>query len=269
MKTPGCLLKLVGVVSLIVAIVGALPATAQSKSILQEVIHRGTIRIAVVGGDRPWSMIGPNGEPEGYEIDLAKQLAASLGVKPVFIITDIPSRPVMLESGKADVVIAQYTDTTAREKAITFTRPYMIIREQIMVRADEKGVNTIEDLNKPSMRIGATRGGTGAIHVHHFMPKATIVGFANINDELLALDAKQTDATSENWMWNQDMMRLHPGRYKTLPGFYSWERICIGLPKGDFDWWQILDNWVQQFNDSGRNNELFKHWFGYNLPPLH
>ena len=56
--------------------------------------------------------------------------------------------------------------------------------------------------------------------------------------------------------------------YKVIPGDFSHEDIAIGLPGGDFDWWRVLNTWVKQFNASGDNARLFKHWFGYEMPPL-
>ena len=63
-------------------------------------------------------------------------------------------------------------------------------------------------------------------------------------------------------------MAKEPGKYRNLPGIYSYEEIAIGLPAGDFDWWRIVDTWVRQFNGSGENNRLFKQFFGFDLPPF-
>jgi polar amino acid transport system substrate-binding protein len=47
---------------------------------LDDVLSRGTIRIAVIGGNPPYSNITVSGEPEGYDIDIGKKIAAALNV---------------------------------------------------------------------------------------------------------------------------------------------------------------------------------------------
>ena len=48
---------------------------AEGGGILNEVLQRGTIRIAVQGGVPPYSVINANNEPEGYDIDIGKMIA--------------------------------------------------------------------------------------------------------------------------------------------------------------------------------------------------
>ena len=54
-------------------------------------------------------------------------------------------------------------------------------------------------------------------------------------------------------LYNAQLLKDHPGKYKVIPGDFSHEDIAIGLPAGDFDWWRVLNTWVKQFNASGDN----------------
>jgi ABC-type amino acid transport substrate-binding protein len=73
---------------------------------------------------------------------------------------------------------------------------------------------------------------------------------------------------SQDNLYNAQLMKDHPDKYKVLPGLYSHEEIAIGLPAGDFDWWRVVNTWVEQFNASGDNGRSFQKWFGYALPPI-
>ncbi len=77
-------------------ILGTAPVSAQSPSLLQQIVSRGTIRIAVLPSLPPYSRVTPGGEPEGYDVDIAKRLADALKVKPEFVVTDIPGRVTSL-----------------------------------------------------------------------------------------------------------------------------------------------------------------------------
>src|SRR3954447_570594 len=95
--------------ALMVIICGA--GTAAAGEDLDRVMKSGTIRIAIIGGNPPYSKMSPSGEPEGYDIDIGKAIADALKVKPEFITTDIPGRITSLQTHKADLTIADFTKT--------------------------------------------------------------------------------------------------------------------------------------------------------------
>lgn len=261
-------LRTAGLVGLATLLAGAVPATAQQKSTLNQVMQRGTVRIAIIGGSPPFSTITPSGTPEGYDIDVANQLSAALGVKPEFVITDVPGRIVSLQSGKVDLTIASFTKTVERSKVIAFSHPYVVVSLQFLVLANRNDLKTIDDLNKPSMKIAITRGGTAEANVPKVIPNATPARFDAMNDVLLALKAGQVDALSQDTLYNGQLMGREPNTYKVLPGLYSHEEFGIGVPAGDPDWLRVVNVWVDQFNASGDNGRLFKKWFGYDLAPI-
>jgi polar amino acid transport system substrate-binding protein len=254
------------VVGIMGPIASSVPAAAQDNNLLNQVMQRGTIRIAIIGGNKPYSSIDPSGYPEGYDIDIANEIAKALGVKAEFITTDIPGRIVSLQSGKADLTIADFTRTVERSKAIAFTDPYLVVGLQFAVQASRNDLKTVDDLNKSNVKIGITRGGTTEATVPLVAPTAGISGFDNVNDTLLALQSNQVDAMTQDNLYNAELLKDHPGQYKVLPGLYSREEIAIGLPAGQFDWYRVINTWIEQFNATGENKRLFKKWFGFDLP---
>jgi polar amino acid transport system substrate-binding protein len=236
--------------------------------ILDDVLSRGTIRIAVIGGNPPYSSMTPAGEPEGYDIDIGKRIAEALKVTPEFIVTDVPGRVTALQTHKADITIADFTKNVQRSTVIAFTDSYVVARQQFVTKADRSDINTIADVNKDTIKVGITRGGTVEQNVPLAAPKAQIARFNNVSDQLSALDSGQVEVMAQDNLYNAQLLKDHPGQYKIIPGDFSHEDIAIGLPAGDFDWWRVLNTWVDQFNSSGDNARLFKKWFGYDIPPL-
>src|SRR3954470_21635033 len=108
---------------------------AQEGGILNEILQRGTIRIAVQGGVPPYSVINANNEPEGYDIDIGKMIAESLKVKPEWVIVDTPGRITALQTRKADITIADFTANVERSKVIAFTDPYLVVQMVFTVGA--------------------------------------------------------------------------------------------------------------------------------------
>ena len=243
-------------------------SAAHAGDVLDQVMKSGTIRIAIIGGNPPYSKMNPSGEPEGYDIDIGKAIADALKVKVEFITTDIPGRITSLQTHKADITIADFTKTVQRSTSIGFTDPYLAVSLQFLVGAERKELNSVADIDKAEIKIGITRGGTAEQNVPLAAPKATLARFNDEADVLNALKAGQIDVMSQDNLYNAQLMKDHPDKYKVLPGLYSHEEIAIGLPAGDFDWWRVVNTWVEQFNASGDNGRSFQKWFGYALPPI-
>jgi polar amino acid transport system substrate-binding protein len=242
--------------------------SASADSIINEVLGRGTLRVAVIGGNPPYSSMSPNGQPEGYDIDIAKKIAEALKVTPEFIVVDVPGRVTALQTHKADITVADFTKNVQRSTVIAFTDPYIVAKQQFVTRVDRKDLSTINDVNQTDIKVGITRGGTVEQNVPLAAPKASLSKFNNVEDQLSALNSGQVDVLAQDNLYNAQLLKDHPGAYKIIPGDFSHEDVAIGLPAGDFDWWRILNTWVIQFNASGDNARLFKTWFGYDMPPL-
>jgi polar amino acid transport system substrate-binding protein len=244
------------------------PGLSQDKNILAEVLKRGTIRIAIQGGVPPYSVLNANNEPEGYDIDIGKAIADALKVKPEWVIVDTPGRITALQTGKADITIADFTANVERSKVIAFTDPYLVVGMVFTVSAARADIKTVDDLNKPEIKVGFGRGSTQEQIVPSVLPKATIVHFSGQADTNDAMLSGRIDAIALDNLGTSGLMTQFPDKLKILPGSFSREDIAVGLPAGDFDWWRVLNEWMHQFNATGDNAKLFKKWFGYELPPI-
>ena len=242
-------------------------ATTGHAGVLDDVLSRGTLRIAVIGGNPPYSSMTPEGKPEGYDIDIGRKLAEALKVTPEFVVVDVPGRVTALQTHKADITIADFTATVQRSTVIAFTKSYIVARQQFVTLSD-KAFASIADVDKPGIKVGITRGGTVEQNVPLAAPHVELARFNNVADQLSALDAGQVEVMAQDNLYNAQLLTDHPGAYKVVPGDFSHEDIAIGLPAGDFDWWRVTNTFVDQFNSSGDNARLFKKWFGYNMPPL-
>jgi hypothetical protein len=78
-------------------------SSAPQDSQLSKVVKAKTLRVAVLPDFPPWSVQKPNGKFEGYEIDVAKDLAKAMDVKLKLVSTDGASRLPLLKSDRVDV----------------------------------------------------------------------------------------------------------------------------------------------------------------------
>jgi polar amino acid transport system substrate-binding protein len=243
-------------------------AAAQTPGLLQQIISRGTIRIAVLPSLPPYSKVTPSGEPEGYDIDIAKRLAEALKVKPEFVVTDIPGRVTSLQTRKVDVTIADFTRNVERSTTIAFTDPYLVTTMRLLV-LDGVKQRAITDMGDgEGLKIAISRGGTAERAVPAALPKATLTRFNTQADEMSALLSGQVDAMAEDDFYNTQAIKDRPGKLRQLDGTLARAEIAIGLPAGDYDLHRVLNLFVDQFNASGDNAKLFKKWFGFDQPAI-
>ena len=245
----------------------ATPAQAQG-TLLQQVISRGTLRVAVLPSLPPYSKVLPSGEPEGYDIDIATKLAEALKVKAEFVVTDIPGRITALQTHKVDVTIADFTRNVERSVTIAFTDPYLVTAMRMLVPVDAKQKAIADYGDGEGIRVAISRGGTAERAVPAALPKATLVRFNTQADEMSALLGGQADAMAEDDFYNTQAIKDRPGKLRQLDGTLARAEIAIGLPMGDADFLRVVNLFVEQFNASGDNARLFQKWFGFAQPKI-
>jgi polar amino acid transport system substrate-binding protein len=259
------IVRAVGALAFAAALGG--PALAQQSGILPAVISRGTLRIAVLGSLPPYSRVLPTGEPEGYDIDIAKKLAEALKVKPEFVITDIPSRVTSLQTRKVDVTIADFTRNVERSTTIAFSNPYLVTTMRLLVREDSP-YKTIAEADAAGIKVAISRGGTAERAVPLNMPKSSVVRFNNQADEMSALMSGQVDGMAEDDFYNKQAIKDRPGKLRQVEGGLARAEIAIGVPAGDAEWLRVVNLFVDQLNASGENKKMFEKWFGFEQPPI-
>lgn len=92
---------------------------------VDEIKESGILRIGVFSDKNPFGYIDSDGEYKGYDICLAKRLAEDLGVEAELISVEAANRSEYLITGKADIILANFTQTEERAEKVDFALPYM------------------------------------------------------------------------------------------------------------------------------------------------
>ena len=129
------------------------------KNALDIIKERGYITMATDAAWAPYEYVGENGQPDGCDIELAKEIAKGLGVELKIINAAFDTLPTYVESGEADMILAAMTITEERKQTMDFSNPYTVAQQYIIVAKDNSNVKTIEDL--AGYTIGTHLGTTG------------------------------------------------------------------------------------------------------------
>ena len=92
---------------------------------LDEIKEDGTINIGVFSDKNPFGYVDENGEYQGYDVYFANRIGEDLGVKVNFVSTEAASRVEFLQTGKVDIILANFTVTAERAEQVDFALPYM------------------------------------------------------------------------------------------------------------------------------------------------
>ena len=92
---------------------------------LDEIKASGTINIGVFSDKNPFGYVDENGTYQGYDVYFAERIGQDLGVDINYVSTEAASRVEYLETGKVDIILANFTVTAERAEKVDFALPYM------------------------------------------------------------------------------------------------------------------------------------------------
>lgn len=122
---------------------------AGSKAVyrtLDEIKESGTINIGVFSDKNPFGYVDENGEYQGYDVYYARRLGEDLGVDVNFVSTEAANRIEYLQTGKVDVILANFTVTPERAEEVDFAAPYMNVALGV-VSKDDNVITTLDNWN--------------------------------------------------------------------------------------------------------------------------
>lgn len=112
---------------------------------LEEIQQSGYINIGVFSDKSPFGYVDENGDYQGYDIYFAERIAQDLGVEPKYISTEAASRIEYLQTGKVDIILANFTVTAERAEEVDFALPYMNVALGVVSHEDNV-ITSLDDI---------------------------------------------------------------------------------------------------------------------------
>ena len=201
MKTIRNIAALVLVLVLSLSLVAAASADVVYRT-LDEIKASGTINIGVFSDKNPFGYVDENGEYQGYAVYFARRIGEDLGVTVNYVSTEAANRVEYLETGKVDIILANFTVTPERAEKVDFALPYMnvalgvvspnsrVIKDLSELTADDQVIvisgTTAEDyLIKNNPEITLQKYDTYA-NAKNALENGNAVAWANDNTEVIA-----------------------------------------------------------------------------------
>ncbi len=232
---------------------GSSPASSQ----LNKVLKAGTLRVAVLPDFPPWAVQKPDGSFQGFEIDIAKELASSLGVKLKLVSTSGDSRLPLLKSNRVDVNISAWTATNERAQTAGFTIPYDAHGAGVLFK---KGANIKSYKDIAGKRVSVARGSTNDTILTKDYPSAKPVRFDAIADVISAVKSGKVDAAIESAYTVAQAAKRDSSLQAISNPQLDPQLVSMGVLPGDQVWINYLDNFIRNLIATGEDNKLHQKW---------
>lgn len=242
--------------------IAAHPASART---IEEIRRSGEIRIGVNPNFPPMSSYGDDNRLVGFDVDVARRLAAALGVRLSLVPTEAAQRVPFLVSGRIDASMGALTITPERQALIDFTIP---LHSEAMgvITTDRVKATRWQDLDRPDITLVNMRGNQSVEVLREKLPRPRRLLVDGNADTIRAIAQGRADALVENTDFFLGFTRNYPDvKWRVLaePIFAAW--CGIGVAKGNQGLQVALDKALVQLHRGGTIAALWRTHYGADM----
>ena len=223
----------------------------------------------IVGFDQsypPYGFVGDDGNFTGFDLDLAAEVAERNGWTVKYEPIDWDAKDTLLNSGAITCIWNGFT-MEGREDDYTFSDPYMLNGQVIVVKAD-KGIASLADLAGKNV---ITQTDSAALDVLEGDRADLAATFANLetiaeyNTAFMQLESGAVDAVACDLSIAQYQMSAKPDAYVMLDETLSSEHYAVGFKKGDTETAEKVSQTLKEMYEDGTVEELCNKYSEYGL----
>ncbi len=237
---------------------------AQASNELEQIKSAGTMKVGMMGTYRPYNFLNDNKEMDGFDADIAREVAKRLGVEVEFVSQEFSGLTPSLQSKKIDAIISQMTITDERKQALDFSEGYITNQVKIIVKDDNNDITKLEDFKGKTIGVGLGTNDETYLR-NEVLPKVgdfTIKTYDDVITSLKDLDAGRIDATINNLYALKPIIDSNGFKIKAVGEPIKSDQAGIAVRKNNPELVAALNEALQGMKDDGTYNTIFKKWFG-------
>lgn len=219
---------------------------------VDEIKESGTINIGVFSDKSPFGYVDENGEYQGYDVYFGNRIGEDLGVEINYVSTEAANRIEYLQTGKVDIILANFTVTEERAQEVDFALPYMNVALGV-VSPEDNVITSLDELGADDEVI-VISGTTAETYLEKNYPNIKLQKYDAY------AEAKTAFENGNGVAWANDNTEViafaieNPGYTVGIPSLGSADTIAPAVTKGN----ESLLNWL---NDeiAALGNENFFH----------
>lgn len=244
----------------VVGLIASLSITPTQAKSLEEIQSSGKIVIGTDGTFPPFQYFD-GGNLTGFEIDIGNEVARRLGVTPEWKPMSFDSLLAGLTQDRWDIVIASFTITDERAKAVHFTSPLYCTGGVIV--SNQPGIKGAIDLN--GKVVSAQTGST------YFQKASTIPGIKQVRNFASDSDARNAmiSGRADAWVTDKFVAKLsvekQPTRGLTVGDFLFSEKVASAVKNNNDSLTAAYDTTLADMQSDGTYENISKKWFNEDI----
>ena len=212
---------------------------------LEEIKSSGTINIGVFSDKSPFGYVDENGEYQGYDVYFANRIGQDLGVKINYVSTEAANRIEYLQTGKVDIILANFTVTPERAQEVDFALPYMNVALGV-VSPEDAVITSLDEIGADDQVI-VISGTTAETYLEKNNPEIKLQKYDAY------AEAKTAFENGNSVAWANDNTEViafsieNPGYVVGIPSLGSADTIAPAVTKGNTT---LLDTYGKDYEDT-------------------
>ena len=254
----------------------AAPAFAQTGT-LEKIRRDGAITLGYIENAPPFSSVDAKGEPQGYSVDLCREIARGIGaqlglpkLETRWVLLTIQNRLEAVSTRRVDIECSTTTWTLGRQRNVDFSLITFVDGGSVLTKAGS-GLGRIADLN--GKRVAVIKGTTTEQAL-----RASLARYA-VNAEVLTVSTRPEGfklvedskvegfAADRTTLVGQVLAKSGGGAYRLLDEDFSIEPYVFALPSGDHDYRLAINRVLARLFRSGEIGKIYERWLGPLGPP--
>lgn len=203
--------------------------------------------------DQPlFGLRGLDGNPEGFDVEIAKIIAGELGISEENIEWKeavSANREPFIEKGEVDIVVATYTINDERKEVVSFGGPYYIAGQDLLVLdGNPEGIKSIDDAK--GKKVCSVTGSTSAQNLKD--AGVEVMETDTYSNCLSPLRQGEVVAASTDNVILAGLADQNPGEFEVVENPFTEEPYGIGLAKDDAEFRDFINDTLEAAFEDGR-----------------
>lgn len=242
----------------------ALTPQLASADALASITESGKLRVAVPQDFPPFGSVGPDMQPQGYDIDMAALIAEKIGVELELVPVTSANRIPYLQTNKVDLVISSLGKNAEREAVIDFTSAYAPFYNGIFGPADVAVAGPADLSGKV---VGVTRGAVEDLTLTEIAPAdLDVKRYEDNNGTISAFLSGQVELLATGNVVAAAINAREPAQRAELKFLIKDSPCYIGMNKNEPALLAKVDEIIATAKTDGSLDAIAQKWLGEDLP---
>ena len=263
---------------LLLALLFAFPVPVEAQSgALERIRQKGAITLGYVEGAAPFSSVGEDKQPQGYSVDLCREVA--LGIRAQLKLANLETRWVLLtiqnrleavRTGRVDIECSTTTWTLSRQAEVDFSLITFVDGGSILMKS---GTGSGRLIDFDGKRVAVITGTTTERVLREALAqrsiKAEVVTVKSRAEGLKLLEESKVEgfASDRTTLIALASAAQAGGSFKLLDEDFSIEPYALTLPRGDHDFRLAVNRVLARLFRGGEIVSIYNRWLGRLGPP--